>query len=163
MKCKKCGHKAAANMRQHRLALCQEHYLEWVPEQTERFIRKYRMFGREERVLVAVSGGKDSTATALHLAELGVSFVCVFADTGWEAPETYAYIADVLDPRFCPITTVRCDYRGATCMESLIRVKSAFPWRRGRSAAWRCEGTNCPGAWPAARWRPWWPSGAPRR
>ena len=83
-------------------------------------------------VVVSVSGGKDSTATALHLTDLGVRFSCVFADTGWEAPETYAYIADVLEPRFGPITTVRCDYRGATCMESLIRVKSAFPWRRGR-------------------------------
>jgi hypothetical protein len=62
MKCKKCGNKASVNMRQHKLALCKEHYLEWVPEQTERFIKKYGMFTHEERILVAVSGGKDSLA-----------------------------------------------------------------------------------------------------
>ena len=49
-------------MRQHKLALCKVHYLEWIPEQTERFIKKYEMFTREEKILVAVSGGKDSLA-----------------------------------------------------------------------------------------------------
>jgi len=62
MKCKKCGAKASVNMRQHKLALCKEHYLDWVPEQTERFIKKYGMFTHEEKILVAVSGGKDSLA-----------------------------------------------------------------------------------------------------
>ena len=60
MKCRKCGEKASVNMRQHKLALCKEHYLEWVPEQTERFIKKYEMFTHDEKILVAVSGGKDS-------------------------------------------------------------------------------------------------------
>ena len=60
MKCKKCGAKASVNMRQHKLALCKEHYLEWVPEQTERFIKKYECLRHHEKVLVAVSGGKDS-------------------------------------------------------------------------------------------------------
>lgn len=71
MKCRKCGGKAAVNMRQHKLALCKEHYLEWLPEQTERFIRKYRMFAHEEKVLVAVSGGKDSLALWDILTRLG--------------------------------------------------------------------------------------------
>ena len=71
MKCRKCGGKASVNMRQHRLALCKEHYLEWVPEQTERFIKKYQMFTREEKILVAVSGGKDSLSLWDILARLG--------------------------------------------------------------------------------------------
>jgi uncharacterized protein (TIGR00269 family) len=71
MKCKKCGQKASVNMRQHRLALCREHYLEWVPEQTERFINKYNMFTHDERILVAVSGGKDSLSLWDILVRLG--------------------------------------------------------------------------------------------
>jgi len=71
MKCKKCGAKASVNMRQHKLALCKEHYLEWVPEQTERFIKKYEMFTRHEKVLVAVSGGKDSLGLWDILVRLG--------------------------------------------------------------------------------------------
>lgn len=71
MKCRKCGGKAAVNMPQHKLALCKEHYLDWIPEQTERFIKKYAMFGRQERVLVAVSGGKDSLSLWEILQRLG--------------------------------------------------------------------------------------------
>src|SRR5687768_18498667 len=71
MKCKKCGGKASVNMRQHKLALCKEHYLEWVPEQTERFIKKYEMFARDEKILVAVSGGKDSLGLWDILVRLG--------------------------------------------------------------------------------------------
>lgn len=71
MKCKKCGSKASVNMRQHKLALCKEHYLEWVPEQTEHFIKKYGMFRREEKILVAVSGGKDSLSLWDILHRLG--------------------------------------------------------------------------------------------
>ncbi|MBE7435835.1 MAG: adenine nucleotide alpha hydrolase family protein [Anaerolineales bacterium] len=71
MKCKKCGEKASVNMRQHRMALCSEHFLEWIPEQTERFIKKYNMFTRNEKVLVAVSGGKDSLSLWDILVRLG--------------------------------------------------------------------------------------------
>lgn len=71
MKCRKCGETAALNMRQHKLALCQEHFLEWLPEQTERFIEKYKMFTREDKILVAVSGGKDSLGLWDILHRLG--------------------------------------------------------------------------------------------
>lgn len=63
--------KASVNMRHHKLALCREHYLEWIPEQTGRFIKKYEMFRREERILVAVSGGKDSLSLWDILRRLG--------------------------------------------------------------------------------------------
>ena len=71
MKCKKCGSKASVNMRQHKLALCREHYLEWVPEQAERFIKKYGMFSHADKILVAVSGGKDSLSLWDILVRLG--------------------------------------------------------------------------------------------
>jgi uncharacterized protein (TIGR00269 family) len=71
MKCRKCERKAVVNMRQHKLALCADHYTEWIPEQTQRFIEKYAMFGPEDRILVAVSGGKDSLALWDVLTRLG--------------------------------------------------------------------------------------------
>ena len=37
MKCRKCDEKAAIHMRQHKLPLCKEHFLDWIPEQTQRF------------------------------------------------------------------------------------------------------------------------------
>ena len=71
MKCRTCGQKTVVNMRQHKLALCKDHYLDWIPEQTGRFIEKYKMFTPEEKVLVAVSGGKDSLSLWDILQRLG--------------------------------------------------------------------------------------------
>lgn len=73
MKCRKCENKASVHMRQHKLALCKEHYLEWVPEQTERFIQKYEMFTPDEKILVAVSGGKDLAFVVAHSCQVGLS------------------------------------------------------------------------------------------
>ncbi len=71
MKCRKCGAPAAINMRHHKLSLCAAHYLTWFVQQTERAIHKYRMFTHDERILVAVSGGKDSLALWDVLLRLG--------------------------------------------------------------------------------------------
>ncbi len=71
MKCRKCAEKAVINMRQHKLALCKTHYPQWIVEQTQRFIEKYHMFTPQERVLVAVSGGKDSLSLWDILWQLG--------------------------------------------------------------------------------------------
>lgn len=56
---------------------------------------------------VSLSGGADSTATYLHLEETGFlaaweeaggRVIRMFQDTGWELPETYAYL-DTLEKR----------------------------------------------------------------
>src|SRR5512141_326854 len=71
MKCRKCGTTAVINMRQHKLSLCGEHYVEWFAEQTDRVVEKYKMFSRDERILVAISGGKDSLSLWDVLLRLG--------------------------------------------------------------------------------------------
>ena len=71
MRCRKCGEKAVINMRQHRLSLCKQHYLEWLPNHVLKFIEKHEMFSKHDRILVAVSGGKDSLALWDILWKLG--------------------------------------------------------------------------------------------
>lgn len=71
LRCRHCDQPPVINMRQHKLALCAGHYVEWVHKQAQRFIEKYRMFTPDERVLVAVSGGKDSLALWDILLALG--------------------------------------------------------------------------------------------
>jgi len=72
-------------MRQHKLALCGEHFLEWMPAQTQRFIEKYEMFGPKEAILVAVSGGKDSLSLWDVLLRLGYEAQGLYIDLGiWE-------------------------------------------------------------------------------
>lgn len=82
MKCRKCGKKAVINMRQHKLALCAEHFPLWMVEQTQRFIEKYRMFSPADRVLVAVSGGKDSLSLWDILWQLGYAADGVYIALG---------------------------------------------------------------------------------
>jgi len=45
---------------------------------------------------VAFSGGKDSTAMVLRLAELGEEFECIFTATGNELPDLKAHMADIM-------------------------------------------------------------------
>ena len=71
LKCSRCGGTAVINMRQHRLRLCATHFDEWFVSMTQRTIEKNGMFDPAERVLVAVSGGKDSLALWDVLLRLG--------------------------------------------------------------------------------------------
>lgn len=67
-RCSVCGRPAVYVSRVGGFALCDRHFDEYFMKKLRRTIRKYRLFGRRERIAVAVSGGKDSLALlhALH-------------------------------------------------------------------------------------------------
>jgi len=82
MKCTKCGGVAVIGMPQHRLQLCAEHFADWVPSMVQRAIEKYRMFTPEQRILVAVSGGKDSLTLWDVLIRLGYQTEGLYINLG---------------------------------------------------------------------------------
>lgn len=90
MVCHLCDQRAVIRMRQHRLAFCKDHYPQWVVEQTQRFIEKYRMFSRDESVLVAVSGGKDSLALWDVLWQLGYHAEGLYIHLGIQGEDNYS-------------------------------------------------------------------------
>lgn len=100
MKCRKCGREAVINMRQHKLALCDAHFLEWVPEQTQRFIEKYDMFTPQARILTAVSGGKDSLSLWDVLLRLGYRADGLYIGLGIDGGVDYANQSHVMCDRF---------------------------------------------------------------
>ncbi len=100
MKCRKCENKASVHMRQHKLALCKEHYLEWVPEQTARFIKKYEMFMPNEKILVAVSGGKDSLSLWDILVRLGYQVDGLYLGLGIDGGINYSHESQRLAEKF---------------------------------------------------------------
>ena len=100
MKCRKCGEKAVLNMRQHKLALCRTHYLDWIPEQTQRFIEKYQMFGKDARIIVAVSGGKDSLALWDVLHRLGYQTTGLYIGLGINGDTDYSAKSQYLSESF---------------------------------------------------------------
>lgn len=84
------------------------------------------------RVVLSMSGGKDSTAAALLLERNGINFTSVFMDTGWEHPSTYEYIETVLEPRFGPIVRLSAEFldeAGEGQFVALVRKKNMFPTR----------------------------------
>ena len=100
MKCHRCGGKAVINMRQHKLALCKEDYLQWVPEQVEKAIQKYQMFTRQDRVLVAVSGGKDSLSLWDILYRLGYNADGLYISLGIDGGVGYSVESQRLTEQF---------------------------------------------------------------
>ncbi|MDQ7082814.1 MAG: TIGR00269 family protein [Aquificota bacterium] len=71
MRCRVCGKKPVIYMPHHRLALCGEDFISWFERYTQKTIKEFRMFTEEDRILVAVSGGKDSLALWRVLRKLG--------------------------------------------------------------------------------------------
>ena len=90
MKCSKCGGTAVINMRQHRLRLCADHFVEWFVSMTQRTIEKYSMFAPADKVLVAVSGGKDSLALWDVLLKLGYQAEGVYIGLGIDEEIDYS-------------------------------------------------------------------------
>lgn len=79
-------------------------------------------------VVASVSGGKDSTALMLALREADVPFQAVFADTGWEAQETYAHLDELRRVLGIQIEVVR----PKRDMVESIRHRAGFPARLQR-------------------------------
>lgn len=59
------------DMPQHEMALCADCYDRWFPEYTQRTIERFHMMTEQDRVLMCVSGGKDSIAAWDVLVRLG--------------------------------------------------------------------------------------------
>jgi len=86
-KCKICKSKgikknAVVFLPHHRLALCKDHFIEWFERRVERTIKEFKMFSKEDKILVAVSGGKDSLALWNVLTKLGYNADGLYIDLG---------------------------------------------------------------------------------
>jgi uncharacterized protein (TIGR00269 family) len=129
MKCRKCGERAVINMRQHKLALCREHFLAWVPEQTQRFIEKYHMFGPDDRILAAVSGGKDSLSLWDVLTRLGYHVDGLYIGLGIDGGVRYSAESQRLAEEFATehglhLTVVDvAEIEGASIPEATSRTR----------------------------------------
>lgn len=64
IKCFKCGRQASVRVRYARMNLCSEHFTEHVEMRVIRVIEKHNMFNGVRRLIIALSGGKDSTSLA---------------------------------------------------------------------------------------------------
>ena len=71
MKCRVCREPAVIDIRRHNANFCVDHFLRLCRDQVTKAIDDFDMLNPGDRVLVAVSGGKDSLAVWDLLRELG--------------------------------------------------------------------------------------------
>jgi tRNA-5-methyluridine54 2-sulfurtransferase len=71
VKCRVCRGPAVIDVRRQNANYCRDHFLRMCRDQVAKAIRDFDMLQEGERVLVAVSGGKDSLACWHLLRELG--------------------------------------------------------------------------------------------
>jgi len=82
-KCHYCEREAVVRLPYARLNLCEMHFEEYLLRKLERSIARYGMFKKGERVVVGVSGGKDSIVLADLLSKLGwARLLLVHVDLG---------------------------------------------------------------------------------
>jgi len=84
MRCKICKNKANIYLREHNLALCREDFIKRYFRITEEKIKKFKMFKKEDKILVAVSGGKDSLVLTYVLKNLNYNITALYIDLGIE-------------------------------------------------------------------------------
>ena len=82
MRCRTCRSTAVIEVPRHHAAFCREHFLAMVRGQVERAIRRFDMLEASDRVLVAVSGGKDSLALWDVLLDLGYDATGLYLGLG---------------------------------------------------------------------------------
>src|SRR5215207_11257756 len=70
-KCRVCRGPAIIDLPRHNANFCAEHFMELCRRQVTKAIEKFDMFTPDDRILVAVSGGKDSLAVWDLLLDLG--------------------------------------------------------------------------------------------
>ena len=82
MRCRRCKAPAVIEVRRHNAAFCKDCFVRHVREQVKRAIAAHAMFKPGDRVLVAVSGGKDSLALWEVLLELGYEAAGLYVGLG---------------------------------------------------------------------------------
>ncbi|MBQ3059201.1 MAG: adenine nucleotide alpha hydrolase family protein [Desulfovibrio sp.] len=98
MKCKICKSTAVVALKSHNAGFCARCYKDFFARQVARGIESQKLFTREERILVALSGGKDSLALMLELARQDYDVTGLHIDLG--IPGASAGARGVVE-RFC--------------------------------------------------------------
>jgi len=71
MKCRMCGNRGEIKLIRHNIILCRDDFLVFIKRQVRKGIYETKMLSRNDKIMVAVSGGKDSLVCWLLLEELG--------------------------------------------------------------------------------------------
>ncbi|WP_255566685.1 adenine nucleotide alpha hydrolase family protein [Iamia sp. SCSIO 61187] len=116
MKCRVCRGPAVIDIRRHNSNFCVDHFLKLCRDQVAKAIKQFSMLEPGDRVLVAVSGGKDSLALWDLLVELGYRADGLYVGLGIDG---YSDVSGEFVRRFV-------EERGQTLVEVDLRADEGF-------------------------------------
>ena len=125
MKCTRCRKVAEVTLPSHHSGFCRECYFVFFRNQVSRAIEKQKLLAREDRILIALSGGKDSLSLAWQLKELGYDVTGLHVDLG--IPESSGPSRAATE-RFCssagiPLHVLETAQQGLPIPEVKRRIK----------------------------------------
>ncbi|WP_277655750.1 ATP-binding protein [Seleniivibrio woodruffii] len=82
MKCVKCESNAVISMMRHNAGFCKEHFTEYFHRQVETAVKDHSMLKKTDRIMVCVSGGKDSLVLWHVLNLMGYDTVGMYVSLG---------------------------------------------------------------------------------
>lgn len=82
MKCRRCKAPAEVALPSHTTGFCRECFFVFFRRQIEKAIKDFKMIAEDERVLICLSGGKDSLSLAHELKQLGYDITGLHIDLG---------------------------------------------------------------------------------
>jgi len=133
MKCRRCKAPAVMDIRRHNASFCADCFLHHCKEQVRRTIDDFKMIAPGERVLVAVSGGKDSLALWDLLLDMGYEADGLYLGLG---------IGDYSDESG-RMARAYADKKGAKLVEVDLRDDYGFDIPSGSKAARRVPCSAC--------------------
>ena len=98
MKCTRCKATAVVALPSHHAGFCEACFLDFFTKQVEKGIRRQGLFTFEDKILVAISGGKDSLALMYELDRLGYNVTGLHIDLGIPGS---SQAARAVSERFC--------------------------------------------------------------
>ncbi len=82
MKCIKCSENAVISLYRHNAGFCKEHFTEYFHKQINKAAKDHKMFVKDDKVMVCVSGGKDSLVLWHILHSYGLDTTGMYVSLG---------------------------------------------------------------------------------
>lgn len=125
MKCRRCKSPAVVALPSHHTGFCKECFLLFFSRQVEKAIKKHQLFSRQERILVALSGGKDSLSLMLELKLQGYDVTGLHIDLGIgeSSPKARAKVETFCTTHELPLQIIELAAEDLAVSEVKARIK----------------------------------------
>ena len=101
MKCRRCGaDPAIISLPSHNTGFCESCFRDFFSAQVDRGIRSQKPFTHDDKILVALSGGKDSLSLMLDLSRQGYDVTGLHIDLA--IPQSSSQARSVIED-FCKL------------------------------------------------------------